>query len=143
MARPFIDLLKMICSLTAYSSPGFEFIVVTDTSNTGLGGVLSQVQDSEERAIIEYFSKIFSKLERNYCVTRNELLSIVKAVEHFHKYFYGQLFLLRTNYAFLTIDIQFQGSGRVGRPINTTFFKNTGRENSMTMPTPYPEDYVL
>jgi hypothetical protein len=30
--------------------------------------------------------------ERNYCVMQRELLAIVRAVEHFHKYLYTQEF---------------------------------------------------
>ena len=42
------------------------------------------------------------KAERNNCVTRKELLAIVKTLEHFHKYLYGQEFHLRTDNSALT-----------------------------------------
>ena len=61
------------------------FILDTDASNIGIGAVLSQVQDKEEK-VIEYFSSVLSKPEKNYCATKKELLVIVRAVEHFHKY---------------------------------------------------------
>ncbi|KAG8184468.1 hypothetical protein JTE90_002315 [Oedothorax gibbosus] len=64
------------------------FILDTDASKEGIGAVLSQEVDGKER-VIAYFSKSLSKPERNYCVTRKELLAIVKAVEHFHHYLYG------------------------------------------------------
>jgi hypothetical protein len=54
-----------------------QYILDTDASNNGIGAVLSQVQ--EER-VIEYYSKVLSKPERNYCLTRKELLVIVNAV---------------------------------------------------------------
>jgi hypothetical protein len=74
--------------ILAYPKPGERFIVDTDTSNFGTGGVLSQMQDGQER-IIAYYSKTLNKAERNYCVTRRELLAIVRTLEHFHKYLYG------------------------------------------------------
>jgi hypothetical protein len=73
----------------------------------GIGGVLSQVQDGRER-VIAYFSKTLSKPERNYCVTRRELLAIVKTLEHFHKYLYGQEFHLRTDHSALTWLLSFR-----------------------------------
>jgi hypothetical protein len=67
--------------------------VDTDVSNVGIGGVLSQVQGRKER-VIAYYSKTLSRAEINYCVTRRELLAIVRTLEHFHKYLYGQEFHL-------------------------------------------------
>jgi hypothetical protein len=72
----------------------------TDASNNGIGAVLSQVQGGEER-VIEYYSKMLSNPERNYCVTRKKLLVIVNAGGHFHKYLYGQHFKIRTDHAAL------------------------------------------
>jgi hypothetical protein len=81
--------------ILAYPRPGGRFIVDTDASNVGIGGVLSQIQNGEER-MIAYCSKMLNKAERNYCVTRRELLAIVRTLEHFHKYLYRQEFHLCT-----------------------------------------------
>jgi hypothetical protein len=82
-----------------YQRPGEKFVVDTDASNVEFGGVLSQIQDGSVQ-VVAYFSKILSKAKRNYCVTCTELLAIVKSLEHFHKYLYGEKFHLRTdNYA--------------------------------------------
>ncbi|KAL0128556.1 hypothetical protein PUN28_003711 [Cardiocondyla obscurior] len=54
----------------------------TDASGIGIGAVLSQKQGDEEK-VIAYFSQVLSKSERNYCVTRRELLAIVDAVKSF------------------------------------------------------------
>ncbi|KAF8789832.1 Transposon Ty3-G Gag-Pol polyprotein like [Argiope bruennichi] len=75
-----------------------DFILDTDASNEGIGAVLSRKIGKEE-SVISYFSKSLGKPERNYCVTRKELLAIVKSVEHFHHYLYGRKFLLRTDHA--------------------------------------------
>ncbi|GFX89646.1 retrovirus-related Pol polyprotein from transposon 17.6 [Trichonephila clavipes] len=85
----------------AYPEIGKQFILDTDASHESIGVVLSQEIDGQER-VITYFSKCLSKPERNYCVTRKELLAIVKAVEHFHPYLYGRRFLLRTDHDSLT-----------------------------------------
>ena len=105
----FQALKEALCTapVLGYPRPGEKFIVDTDASNVGIGGVLSQVQDGSER-VIAYFSKTLSKAERNYCVTRRELLAVVKTLEHFHKYLYGQEFHLRTDHSALTWLLSFR-----------------------------------
>ena len=76
------------------------FILDTDASNAGVGAVLSQEKEGQER-VVAYFSKTFSPPERNYCVTRRELLAVIKAVKHFKPYLYGRKFRLRTDHASL------------------------------------------
>ncbi|UYV84785.1 K02A2.6-like [Cordylochernes scorpioides] len=113
-----MDKLKQALSsppMLAYPDPGEPFILDTDASNTGIGAVLSQTQDGVER-VIAYFSKTLSKPERNYCVTRRELLAIVKSIEHFHHYLYGQKFLLRTDHAALRWLLNFKSpEGQLAR----------------------------
>lgn len=53
----------------------------TDSSDSGLGAVLLQIQNDQEKVIC-YYSQSLSKPERKYCVTRKELLAVVKAVKH-------------------------------------------------------------
>ena len=101
--------------ILGYPNAHGDFVLDTDASNEGIGGVLSQVQDGQER-VISYFSKTLSKPERNYCVTRRELLAIVKSLEHFYKYLYGRKFLLRTDHAALKWLLQFKNpEGQVAR----------------------------
>jgi hypothetical protein len=90
-----------------YPQPGEKFIVDTDASNVGIGGVLSQVQGGKER-VIAYYSKTPSRAERNYCVARRELLAIVRTLEHFHKYLYGEEFHLRMDHSALTWLMSFK-----------------------------------
>jgi hypothetical protein len=98
----FQTLKGALCAapVLAYLQPGERFIVDTDASNFGIGGVLSQVQDGQER-VVAYYSRTLNKAERNYCETRRELLAIVRTLEHFHKYLYGQEFHLRTDHSAL------------------------------------------
>jgi hypothetical protein len=69
--------------------------------------VFSQVQEVQER-IIAYYSKPLKKAERNYYATRRELLAILRALEQFYTYLYGQEFhLLKDHYA-LTCLMRFK-----------------------------------
>ena len=65
-----------------YPDPVTLFILDTDTSGTGIGGVLFQKYPEEER-VITFFSRALSAQECCYCVTRRELLAVVKAIKHF------------------------------------------------------------
>jgi hypothetical protein len=105
----FQTLKGALCAapILAYPKPGERFIVDTDASNFGIGGVLSHMQDGQER-VIAYYIKMLNKAERNYCVTRRELLATVRTLEHFHKYLYGQQFHLRTDHSALTWLMSFR-----------------------------------
>jgi len=79
------DLLRKHLStapILAYPDYSLPFILDTYVSAVGIGGVLSQVQDRQE-CVISYYSKMMSVKERNYCVTGQELLAIVKSITHF------------------------------------------------------------
>jgi transposase InsO family protein len=84
----------------AYPDPAAPYYLDTDASGDGLGAVLSQKIDGTERAIA-YWSKTLSPAERNYCVTRRELLAVIEACKHFRSYLYGRQFTLRTDHASL------------------------------------------
>lgn len=84
-----------------------EFILDTDASAFCIGAVLSQVKDNKEQ-VVAYFSKSLSKPERNYCVTRRELLAVVEGIKHFHHYLYGQHFSVRTDHGALNWLMQFK-----------------------------------
>ena len=64
-----------------------------DASNEAAGAVLSQIVEDEERVVV-YYSKTFSPPQRNYCVTRREILTVVMAINHFRPYLYGREFCL-------------------------------------------------
>ena len=66
-----------------YPDPATLFILDTDASGTGIGGVLSQKVTEEEERVIAYFSRPLSAQERRHCVTRRELLAVVKAINIF------------------------------------------------------------
>uniref|UniRef100_A0A8C6P9U8 ribonuclease H n=1 Tax=Nothobranchius furzeri TaxID=105023 RepID=A0A8C6P9U8_NOTFU len=99
----------------AYPDARQPFIVDTDTSNVGVGAALSQQDDAGER-VVAYFSRALGRAQRNYCVTRRELLAVVLAVRHFRPYLHGCRFLQRNNHASLTWLLNFKHSeGQVAR----------------------------
>ena len=51
--------------------------------------------------MIAYSSRTLSKAERQYCVTRKELLAIVYHVRHFKEYIYRVHFMIRTDHGSL------------------------------------------
>ena len=92
-----------------------EYILDTDASDTGLGAVLSQIQEGQEKVIM-YLSRSMSKEERRYCVTRKELLAIVYAVRQCRQYLLGKKFLIRTDHGSLTWLMNFrEPQGQVAR----------------------------
>ena len=93
--------------ILAYPLPEGEFVLDTDASADAMGAVLSQIQDGEEK-VIAYFSKKFSKAERNYCVTRRELLAVVVSLKQYKQYLYGRKVLVRTDHASLQWLLNFK-----------------------------------
>ena len=73
----------------SYPMPEGDFILDTDASGEGIGAVLSQVQDADEK-VLAYASRKLSKPERNYCVTRKELLAVVVYLKYYKQYLYGR-----------------------------------------------------
>jgi transposase InsO family protein len=81
----------------SYPNETGKFILDTDASNTGLGAVLSQIQNGVEH-VIAYASRKLTKSEKRYCVTRKELLAVYYFVKHFRHYLFGRRFLVRTDH---------------------------------------------
>ena len=86
--------------ILAFPNQHDTFILDTDASNVAIGAVLSQCQGDQEK-VIAYGSHALSKEERNYCVTRRELLAIVHFVEAYKYYLYGKPFIVRTDHSSL------------------------------------------
>ena len=100
----FLKLRQRLCSAPILAFPNFSkpFILDTDASNTGIGGVLSQLDETGSEHVIAYASRTLSKAERRYCVTRRELLAVVTFTQQFRPYLLGKQFTLRTDHGSLT-----------------------------------------
>jgi len=87
----FRELKRRLISSSALTFPkeDGQFILDTDASNHGTGAILSQIQEKRER-VIAYYSTVFSKTEKNYCVTRRKLLAVINSTKFFHHYLYGK-----------------------------------------------------
>ena len=97
--QAFATLKTKLVSPPVLAFPDFskKCVLDTDASDCGIGAVLSQIHDGQER-VVAYASKSLSKAERNYIVTRRELLAIVTFVIHFRQYLLGTTFILRTDH---------------------------------------------
>ena len=98
----FESLKKKLTESPVLSLPRDEgkFILDTDASDCSIGAVLSQEQDGEEK-VLAYASRLYSKAERNYCVTRKELLAVVYFMKQFRQYLLGRQFTVRTDHSAL------------------------------------------
>ena len=99
----FIPNFYTLCSslihapILAFATETGKYILDTDASNFGLGGVLSQIQDDVER-VIAYCSRALRPSQRRYCTTKRELLAAVAMCIQFRLYLHGAKFTLRTDH---------------------------------------------
>ena len=82
--QAFQELKNALITARTLSRPDFSlpFVLQTDASSTGLGAVLTQVQNGEEH-VIAFASRSMQGAEKNYTVTEQECLAVIWAVEKF------------------------------------------------------------
>ena len=99
----FEELKKRLQGPPILALPNEEgvFLLDTDASDFCIGAVLSQLQDGQER-VVSYAGRALSANERNYCITRKELLAVVYYLKYFKQYLLGHKFIVRTDHAALT-----------------------------------------
>ena len=100
IAQDSLDhLKKALTSEPILSLPDFQtgqIVVTTATSNKGIGAILSQIINGEER-VIAYASRTLTPGESNYSATQLELLSIIRHLDKFRHYLVGRKFKLRSD----------------------------------------------
>ena len=83
--------------ILAFPTETGQYILDTDASNFGLGGVLSQIQNDQER-VVAYCSRALRPSQRRYCTTKREMLALVAMCIQFRSYLRGARFTLRTDH---------------------------------------------
>ena len=98
----FDELKLRLSSSPVLASPRSEgtYILDSDASDYGLGVVLSQMQDGVER-VLAFASRSLSSPERNYSITRKELLAVIFGLKRFRQYLIGRKFIVRTDHSAL------------------------------------------
>ena len=101
--RAFEKLRHLLTTTPLLAYPDFDrpFILDTDASAVGIGAVLSQIDNTGQERVAAYGSRVLSKAERQYCVTRRELLAVVTFIRQFKPYLIGRRFQLRTDHGSL------------------------------------------
>ena len=66
--------------MLAFPKEDLPYIVDTDASDYGIGGVLSQNVEGTEH-VIAYYSKSLNPAQQKYCTTRCELLAVVATLQ--------------------------------------------------------------
>ena len=92
--------LKLALSTRPIISPpnyDYPFVLTTDACCRGLGAVLHQTIDGNER-VIAYASQSLKPAERNYSTTEQEALAIVWAFDKFREYLDGVPFHIETDH---------------------------------------------
>lgn len=112
---------------------GKPFVIQTDASDCGIGGVLVQGEGENEKAIA-YYSQKLSATQRKYQTTERECLAVIVGIEKFRPYIEGTHFTVVTDHASLQwLQNLKDPSGRLGRwalrlqPYNFTLIHRPGR----------------
>ena len=122
--------LKELCSNTpvlAYPDYTKNFKLYTDASESGLGAVLTQVQEDRKERPIAYASRTSSKSERNYDAHKLEFLALKWSVtDRFHEYLYGGTFDMYTDnnpltYILTSTKLDAIGMGRISWTLQLQF----------------------
>ncbi len=117
--KAFNKLKKLLTSAPVLVYPKFDgrgFIMATDASYSGLGAVLSQLQDDGTIHPIAYASRSLNQHERNYGISELETLGLVWAVRHFRPYLLGYPCVVYTDHlACLSILNSSKPSGKLAR----------------------------
>lgn len=101
-----------VLGIPDYSLP---FQIECDASDHGMGAVLVQTQNGEER-VIAFMSAKLNAAQRNYHVTERECLAVLTAIEKFRPYIEGTKFTVITDHASLVWLKNFKDpTGRIAR----------------------------
>ena len=102
-ATAFNKLRECLSNTPVLAYPRFDvsFCLKSDASADGLGAVLTQTYDDEERPV-GFASRRMNPAEKKYSTTERELLAIIWGINHFRPYLYGKKFVIVTDHKPLT-----------------------------------------
>ena len=122
--------------ILAFPTESGDYVLDADASNFGLGGVLSQIQNDQER-VIAYCSRALRPSQRKYCTTKREMLAAVSMCIQFRSYLRGARFIIRTDHKSLVWLHRFKDTeGMMARWLHTlqqfqfTIVHRAGRDHS-------------
>ncbi len=99
MEIAFDTLKNVLCEVCTLTIPTAEdqYIIHTDASYAGVGGVLSVCRDGQEWPVA-FHSRQLRSPEKNYSASEIECLAIVDTVRHFEAHLVGRKFMLETDH---------------------------------------------
>jgi hypothetical protein len=97
------SLKKALTSPPLMRLPNFDrdFFLCTDASGTGVGAVLSQVDENKVEHPVYFASRTLNPAERNYSTSERECLAVKWACDQFRPYLLGRPFKVYTDHAAL------------------------------------------
>ena len=102
-SRSFDTLKRLLTSDPILKLPilAEPFILRTDASDRGIGGVLIQ-EENGEKYPVAYASRKLLQREQAYATVEKECLALIWAVTKFQRYLYGKEFIVETDHEPLT-----------------------------------------
>jgi hypothetical protein len=100
----FVQIKQAVCDDVVLSHPDFTkpFVLRTDACGTGVGAVLSQLNDAGEERPIAFASKTLNPAQRRYLSNEQECYAIIYGLNKFREYLDGYEFVLQTDNSALT-----------------------------------------
>lgn len=97
--KSFIKIKEALVSAPILCSPDFTkpFVIQSDASDVGVGGVLTQNLDGEEK-VIAFASRSLTRAERIQPITQRECLAVIFCIEKFRPFVEGTRFTVITDH---------------------------------------------
>ena len=90
--------LRLTCApILSYLDEKGNFILQTDASKYGIGAVLAQIQEGEEK-VLAYLSKHLVKGQISWSTNEKEFYAIKYAFKKFYHYLHGQFIIIYTDH---------------------------------------------